>query len=82
VRKKSFHKGKGQVKMSRKTTQLSPNTKTRLKDVQEHLRLKNESQVISYLLSLYTLKYPKITMPEHELCLEQMNELENQGSLL
>lgn len=64
--------------MSRKTTQLSPSTKNRLRDLQKHLKFKNESQTVSYLLGLFTLKYEKLTMPEHEKILEMVKDLENQ----
>jgi hypothetical protein len=60
------------------TSNLSVNTKNELKSLQAHLKLKNESQVVAYLLSLYTLKYPNLTVTEHSSCLERMNDLENQ----
>jgi hypothetical protein len=63
---------------ARKTSNLSVNTKNELKQLQAHLKLKNESQTVAYLLSLYTLKYPKLTVSEHSCCLEKMKDLENQ----
>lgn len=62
----------------RKTTQLSPNTKTALKDIQTHLKLKNESQAVAYLISMYGIKYSKMTMPEHEKCMQDSLEMDNQ----
>jgi hypothetical protein len=65
---------------TRVTSNLSVNTKKELKALQVHLKLKNESQAVAYLISLYTIRFPKILLAEHELCLEKMNDLENQQS--
>jgi hypothetical protein len=65
----------------RKTTQLSPNTKNQLKDLQHSLKLKNESQVVSYLIAMYGQRFPKMTIVEHQIYMEQMTQIEGQGSL-
>lgn len=49
----------------RKDTKVFPEVKDRLQDLKRFLDLKNESQVISYLLAVYDAKYPQITHLEH-----------------
>lgn len=65
--------------MTRKTTQLTPNTKNALKDIQTSLKLKNESQAVAYLIAAYNINYPKMTMPQHRNCMEYVEDVDGQA---
>lgn len=65
----------------RKTTKVTTGVKARLEDLKKHLNVKTESEVIAYLASVYDLKFEKLTVPEHQRCLESMNDLQNQKTL-
>jgi uncharacterized protein YbbC (DUF1343 family) len=64
---------------SKLTTNLTSGVKDRITDLKAHLKLKNESLVIGYLCALYDAKYDKLTVKEHELCLDQSEEMNNQA---
>lgn len=63
---------------NRKSTKVSPGVKMRLEELKGHLKLKNESEVVAYLMGFYDIKYETLKVVDHEKCLEKVEELENQ----
>jgi len=51
---------------SRKTTKVSAAVKSRLEELKATLELKNESQVIAYLLAMYDEHFPSTTVVQHK----------------
>lgn len=68
--------------MTRRSTKVSPGVKVRLEELKEHLKLKNESEVVAYLMGLYDLKYETLKVVEHEKALDTMRGLEGQFVIL
>jgi hypothetical protein len=62
--------------MERKSTKVSENVKGQLEAKKRALGLKNESEVIAYLLAYYELHYESITLVEHQKILDRMREIE------
>lgn len=54
----------------RVSANLSSGVKTRLHELKEHLKLKNESQVVGYLIGLYDVSYENLTVRQHDACLQ------------
>lgn len=67
--------------MKKLTSNLSSSVKMRLHDLKISLNLKSESEVVGYLIAFYTLKYSSLTMIDHNKCIENMKDSENQVSL-
>lgn len=51
--------------MTRKTTKVSSTVKARLEELKVNLGLKNESQVVAYLLAMYDEHFPSMTVVQH-----------------
>lgn len=64
--------------MERRTTKVSPSVKARLEELKHFLDLKNESQVIGYMLAMYDEYFPKMTVIQHRKY--QMESIEKTGS--
>jgi len=52
--------------MTRRTTKVSASVKDRLEELKATLDLKNESQVVAYLLAMYDEHFPKTTIVQHK----------------
>lgn len=59
----------------RHITNLKPGVKARVSDLKSHLKLKNESQVIGYLLGLYDINWETLTVRDSERCYEISKDL-------
>lgn len=64
--------------MIRRSTKVSIGVKNRLEEMKKKLMLKNESEVIAYLICMYDLKYESISMAQHEKVLVNFRDLEDQ----
>jgi len=51
--------------MTRRTTKVSSRVKERLEELKTTLGLKNESQVVAYLLAMYDEHFPLMTVVQH-----------------
>ena len=51
--------------MTRRTTKVSSRVKERLEELKTTLGLKNESQVVAYLLAMYDEHFPSTTVVQH-----------------
>lgn len=51
---------------TRRTTKVSASVKARLKELKVSLDLKNESQVVAYLLAMYDDHFPTMTLLDHK----------------
>lgn len=60
------------------TSNLTPGVKVRLQELKNHLKLKSESMVVGYLLALYDTSYDKLTVKQHEKCVDTAEALNRQ----
>lgn len=68
--------------LKRVTVNVFPFVKSRLKEVQKHVGLKNESETTAYLLEFYNMFYEKLTVSQQEKILDVVKDIHSQGDLL
>lgn len=70
-----------QYKGTYKQMQVFNGVKAAVQDLKAELKLRNESQVIAYLVALREGQRDKITLTQHQAALERADDIINQGTL-
>lgn len=65
----------------RKNVKVTPGVKNRLDELKRSLKVKTESEVMAYLISLHQDVYQKITLVQHDSVMKAARDLNNESSL-